>query len=119
MRYAQSRAAVDGKPVRLEFSGDYKEYWLTQINEEKSSSEPVFEKITGRYGRLHSLAKDTALRTEARSVQFYPDGRIDAADIDICQPFRKNEKYAQALEKCSTITTRLKRGSVDIIWDQE
>ena len=115
MRYAQSRAAVDGNVVRLEFSPDYKQYWLSKQSEDAKFTDPQFEDLSGRFGGVRNISPDVSLTIKTLYVQFYADGRIDPVDIDICSELRKSQKEDQATQKCLTITTRLKRGSVDIV----
>lgn len=115
MRYAQSRAAVQGQSVRLEFSQDYQEYWLSQQTD-NDDQEQKFEALTNRYGRLRRLPENIWLKnTDKLYVEFHPDGRIDAVELDICALNTKKQKEIGASDKCFTISTRLKRGSVDIL----
>ena len=106
MRYAQSRAITNNREIRLEFDPEFLQYWLTQQKEgeERGAGDPVFERFTGRYGRIFKVPPELRIKTGMNTVSFYPDGTIARARMDVCRD-----------EKCLTISTKEQRGFVQVL----
>ena len=105
MRYAQSRAITTNREVRLEFDPDFLQYWLTQqmVDETKIDAGLIFERITGRYGRIFKVPAEVRIETKINYMSFYSDGTMGRERIYIC-----HEK------QCLTISTQEQRGFVQI-----
>ena len=112
MRYAQSRSVVKGRTVRLEFARDFSGYWLTEDRSENQgeSKENNFERISSRMGREVSLPSEIKIETPLSPVQYYKDGRIDPVTMYVCA----ESKNAAEQRRCFTVTTKIKRGSIDL-----
>ena len=104
MRYAQSRAITQSRTCRLEFSGDYSQYWLTEdTSEDDYASEKHFEKIAGRMGRTAKIPEGVRAESALNIIHFQEDGAIDPVRIYLCRK-----------EQCFTISTQEQPGYVHI-----
>ena len=85
MRYAQSRAVIQSKTVRLCCDAAEKRFWLEDQDSESTESggERSFQKIAGRFGRTFSLPADVELTCPQEHVRFLPDGAIDKTRLKI------------------------------------
>ena len=81
MYYAQSRSIMKGKGHRLVFDIAHHQYWLEDEIGNEDSEHSVFEKISGRFGRIFYVPEDIRLEADPSVIQFYPDGTIDQARI--------------------------------------
>jgi len=82
--YARSQAAAQGRTYRLNVDIDAGVYWLT------AAEGGAFVELRTSYGRSFELPSGVAVIVEADGddellsyVQFYPDGRCDAAVIQL------------------------------------
>lgn len=107
LRYAQSHAVAANRQVRLEFNGEFTNYWLSeepknddgQINDGDS-----WQRVRGRLGREFSIPENIDIKiSEGAGMFFYPDGRIEKKHITVCQN-----------EKCFIVSTKEQRGRVQI-----
>jgi len=105
MRYAQSRAVTKNHPVCLEFDSDLRKYWLAEEVSRESGEETAesFRRFPGRLGRTFSIPESVEVESEASTIQFYADGRIDKQHLFVC------------LESlCYTLSTKEQRGQIRI-----
>lgn len=108
MRYAQQRAITKGTQHRIGFNEDFTEYFLTEKKSEEESQaegkeEDSFQHIAGRWGRPVSVPQDIAVSSPVPYLEFFPDGTMSKADIQMCQK-----------SKCLIISTRQLRGQVSV-----
>ena len=105
MRYAQSRAVIKNKKMRLEFDESLSKYWLTQESAEGSSAdqEQAFQRIPSSVGRSFLISDKIKLEMTGSPILFFPDGQIDQLRVYLCQE-----------EKCRTISTQEQRGRVRV-----
>jgi len=101
MRYAQSRAVVEGKKHRLLFVLDEKKYWLEQKKDTDEEVEESYHRISGRLGRSFTLPQKMTATTDTETALFYPDGRMDKIQITVCHK-----------DYCRTISTKEVNGYV-------
>jgi prepilin-type N-terminal cleavage/methylation domain-containing protein len=89
-RWAQAMAIGQQRTIALSFSHDHRSYSLTriQINEE-SDDQQSFEPVNGSLGRMHSIPEEIDLDTKNDNINFYPDGTIDPATIQLDAPDQK------------------------------
>ena len=85
MRYAQSRAVIQSKTVRLCCDAVENRYWLEDNAAEEAAAGDTmsFQKIAGRFGRIYSLPADVQLTCPADHVHFFPNGAMDKARLAI------------------------------------
>jgi len=105
MRYAQSRAIIKNKELRLEFDSAQSKFWLTQESESsRADSQPegrAFKKVSGRLGQIRTLPQKIIFNTGSPTVSFYPDGRVDQVSVSMCLK-----------EHCFIVSTKEQRGRV-------
>jgi len=106
MRYAQSRAIIKGKEVRLETDAGLSVYYLTEQadDQKQEGGEDTFVRFEGRFGRVFGIPSLMEVKRDKDYVSFYPDGSIDKQYLNVC-----NEK------RCFTISTKEQRGHVRVI----
>lgn len=100
MRYAQSRAVVKNRPVRLTFDEEFSRYWLTEATAEDNEE---FARISGRWGKTYPVSEKIEVFSDKLFVTFYPDGHMDRQLI-----------YVTREERTLTISTREQRGYVRV-----
>jgi len=107
MRYAQSRAIIDGKNCRIAFSPDQSGYWLEQ--ERASSEEDVvsYQRLSGRLSKGNVFTKEVSVEKETEEVMFNPDGQMDRIEITLCYQ-----------EKCRVVSTKEISGYI-YVFDKE
>jgi len=99
-RWAQAMAIGQERKYALSFSEDHRSYDLQRVvvNEE-SNEEESFEPVNGTLGRMHLIPDDIRLvMTQSKDsqgtgdmdrIEFYPDGTIDQASIELDSPDQK------------------------------
>lgn len=111
IRYAQSRAVIKGRPLRMVFGPSLKKYWLEQEqNKENDEKEPEFARITGRWGRIFSIGQDIHLSAQEKIIMFYPDGKIDKNEISVCRG-----ESPDAPKDCIIVSTQWQQGQVHLL----
>lgn len=98
MRYAQSRAVVKNRQVKLEFDSEFSGYRLW---EEIVDGAPAFQKMTGRFGKFFNLPEGLKTEGDVSAVSFYPDGSMDRQRFYVCDD-----------HECFTVSTKEQRGHV-------
>jgi prepilin-type N-terminal cleavage/methylation domain-containing protein len=85
MSYARERAVMERMRTRVDFDTEGGLYWLSADGPEG------FHRTGDRWGRTRRVPPDVALRTDAPSVTFFPDGtaseaevRLETAEKDLC-----------------------------------
>ena len=101
MRYAQSRAITQNRPIRLAFEESTRKYRL--FENVPDASEEKFQQLTGRWGKLIVIPREIIVALKKRSIDFYPTGEIEKTDIQMC-----------LAKDCMVITTRQQRGSIEV-----
>lgn len=81
LTYASARAVTTGEILRVQFDVKGRRYWLAQAQE--ASAEEKFERVSGKFGRVASVPEGISLRSSARGVTFYPDGRAERFEMFI------------------------------------
>lgn len=92
-RWAQAMSVGQARIYALSFSRDRHSYGLLRAkvplqNEETGNIEDTdlkdtFEPVTGRLGAMHVIPDAIRLHTQANRIEFYPDGTIDPATIEL------------------------------------
>lgn len=98
MRYAQSRAVIRNKTMRLQIDLTTKKYWIEE------QVEDGFQSFSGRMGGKYSVISGASIEQEHDHILFYPDGRIEKVYITVCRQ-----------ENCYTISTKEQRGFVHVL----
>ena len=108
-RWAQAMAIGQGRIYALSFSNDHRFYSLTRVkaplqNEAAENIEGVndqdsFEPVKGTLGRMHKVPDAIGLEMKQPYdskrtgnidyIEFYPDGTIDPATIQLASPEQK------------------------------
>ena len=108
MRYAQGRAVTRRQTVQFVLARDMRTYRLRQRDEDENldvnTDAAVYTDIPGRWGRSFQLPAEIELEATQQTFDFYPDGRIAAGRIFLCQK-----------DKCCTLSTQDQRGRVLIL----
>ena len=89
-RWAQAMAIGQERIIALSFSRDHRSYDLTRMQINEESDDPQnFEPVNGSLGRMHSIPKAVNIETKNDNIDFYPDGTIDPATIELDAPGQK------------------------------
>ncbi|MBF0503698.1 MAG: prepilin-type N-terminal cleavage/methylation domain-containing protein [Candidatus Omnitrophica bacterium] len=98
-RWAQAMAIGQERIYVLSFSNDRRSYSLVCAkaalqndetwNIEKESYPDSFEPVKGALGRMHIIPDGVNLDTQDDRIEFYPDGMIDRAVIELDSPLQK------------------------------
>ena len=108
MRYAQGRAVVNRRELRLIFEDGYyrlQESSAQDDEQDDENSEENFVNIEGRMGRRFAVPQDITIESSSLSIKFYPDGTIEKARIYVSN---KRGKYF-------TVSTEGRMGYVDTL----
>ena len=91
-RWAQAMAVGQERTYALSFSDDRHSYILVRTkiplqnegtgNIDDSNDQDTFEPVNGTLGRMHTIPDTIHLDTQDR-IEFYPDGTIDSATIEL------------------------------------
>jgi len=89
-RWAQAMAIGQERAYALSFSEDHRSYGLVRakINDEingqinEDLDQDSFEPVKGALGRMHTIPATVTLDAQDR-IEFYPDGTIDQATIEL------------------------------------
>ena len=86
-RWAQAMAIGQGRIYALTFSGDRRFYGLvrTQVSED-GGGQVSFGPVNGLLGRMHKVPDTIRLDTKDDRIEFYPDGTIDPATVELNSP---------------------------------
>ena len=107
MRYAQSRAIYNRRPLRLLFDDGMMNYRLEEAESDEESEiededTPVeYRPVSGRFGRTFKIPNGITVDAESPSIAFNPDGRIEKTQINVCQA-----------GQCLTVSTQNQSGYV-------
>lgn len=102
MRYAQERSIVERIKYQLNFNPELNQYWLT--NEPDPLKAGQYSRLAEKRGKTVFLPTGIKVEAENLLINFYPDGKIDAAFI-----YLSNQK-----EKYFTIKSRGPSGYLEI-----
>jgi prepilin-type N-terminal cleavage/methylation domain-containing protein len=106
IRYAQTRALMKNRMVRLVFDADFRSYKMEDGSGESADIDrETFVPVSGRMGRPASLPDTLEIIDGPDQVVCYPDGQIEKVRFDICRTNSKN---------CLTISTSDQRGEVSV-----
>jgi prepilin-type N-terminal cleavage/methylation domain-containing protein len=102
MRYAQSRAIIQNAVYRFHLNGDLSKYWINKKDgpEQKNGN----FKMPSRFQRPFSVPEGVIVRSSVHSLDFYPDGTIEKAQINLC-----------VSKDCYGVSTKEQNGYVQII----
>ncbi len=89
-RWAQAMAIGQERIYALSFSDDRRSYGLVRAKvNEASDDQDNFEPVKGTLGRMHTIPDTIRLDTQDDRIEFYPDGTIDPATIQLASPDQK------------------------------
>ena len=101
-RWAQAMAIGQERIYALSFSNDHSSYGLVRevaVNEETAPDQNNFEPVNGSLGRMHIVPDiihlvmtqpyDSKGTGNIDRIEFYPDGTIDSATIQLTSPKQK------------------------------
>lgn len=113
MRYAQSRAVLDGRRTRLVVQIPENEYWLEEDSADDSLAgadivPEAFERLSGRWGRTERMSPEMTVLASAEAIHFFPDGQIDPGQLSFCRG-----------ERCLIVTTQMQRGLILVVQPQK
>ena len=85
IKYAQEKAILDRVNYKMTFNLKKGQYQIFKLN--PSGDAPLYEKVSGRFGRLYTLPRNLSFRARSdepvKESIFYPDGRCDEWAVDI------------------------------------
>jgi len=107
MRYAQGRSIAQRAVIRLIFKENLNAYQLQQATDTSDplNAEEAFEPLPNRWGRWFLIPVGVEAEATRRTIEFYPDGRIQKARVILCHE-----------QRCLTVSSRDQRGRV-LIFD--
>ena len=83
-RWAQAMAIGQSRIYALDFSSDHCSYKLIRAQQNKDFNDPdATESVPGNLGRLHRIPDAIHLDSAIDRIEFYPDGTIDQAKIQL------------------------------------
>jgi prepilin-type N-terminal cleavage/methylation domain-containing protein len=82
-RWAQAMAIGQERIYALSLADDHHSYKLVRSNND------TFEPVNGSLGRMHPIPESISLDASNDSIEFYPDGTIDPATIQLASPGQK------------------------------
>lgn len=89
-RWAQAMAIGQERTYALTFPGDRRSYQLQYINSENNSDgTPSFVPVKGTLGRSHMVPDNVHLDIHDDNIEFYPDGTIDPATVELSSSGKK------------------------------
>lgn len=101
MRYSQSRAVTKGTQVRMNLDLATRNYFLTESEDGNDSLD--FQPVKGKMGQKYQLSSAIDIEFSKATLDFYPDGTIEKAQIRLCQK-----------QECFVVSTTEQRGSVKL-----
>ncbi len=101
MRYSQSRSVTKGTRVRINLDVGTKYYFLTESEDENETLD--FQPIKGKMGQKHQFSSAIDIESSKSTLDFYPDGTIEKAQIRLCQN-----------QECFVVSTTEQRGHVKL-----
>jgi len=91
-RWAQAMAIGQERIYALNLAHDHRSYNLMRFkNDVKTDDQDVFEPVKGTLGRMHKIPDPVGLVTDSDQIEFYPDGTIDQAKIELSLEDKKIE----------------------------
>lgn len=105
-RWAQAMAIGQQRIYAISFSDDRRSWALVraQVNEE-TGEQSGFEPVRGVLGRPHVVGESVRIDTDANPVEFYPDGTIDSATIQLNSSGHKTVLSSLGVRGMMTKTT--------------
>jgi len=107
MLYAQDRAIIKNKIVRLEFDNTFKKYWLTQQEALEGKRELLsdlkFQRIASSRGRIRRVPSGVRIQSKNQYLDFHPDGTVSNHCIYICRD-----------KNCYTISSQEQKGFIHL-----
>jgi prepilin-type N-terminal cleavage/methylation domain-containing protein len=97
-RWAQAMSMGQERIYALSFTGDYRSYELLRVKsgDDESDKQDNFEPVQGTLGRMHAIPQTIHLVMRTQSydskgdyIEFYPDGTIDPATIQLSTAEKK------------------------------
>jgi len=89
-RWAQAMAIGQERTYALSFSGDRHSYGLARAKvNDGLDDQDSFEPVSGNLGKMHVIPQAIDLVTQNDRIEFYPDGTIDQATIQLISPKKK------------------------------
>jgi len=89
-RWAQAMAIGQQRIYALSFSGDRFSYNLEFVQDTGQENDQYnFRPVNGALGRMHKIPDAIQLVADIDRIKFYPDGTIDAANIQLISPEQK------------------------------
>lgn len=81
LTYASRRAIARGEMVSFHYDRETKRYWLARKHGDSREGESV--KIASKLNRISMVPETLSVKSSAREVTFYPDGRADPFEMVI------------------------------------
>ena len=89
-RWAQAMAISQERTYVLTFSADRYSYKLIRTKlSEGADDQDSFEPVQGGLGRMHKIPDAIYLKTKNDRIEFYPDGSIGSATIELISSEQK------------------------------
>jgi prepilin-type N-terminal cleavage/methylation domain-containing protein len=83
-RWAQAMAIGQERIYSLSLSSDRLSYRLERIStDDENNGQDNFEPVNGALGRMHAIPGAVRLETDKDRIEYYPDGTIDPATIEL------------------------------------
>jgi len=86
-RWAQAMAIGQQRIYAISFSHDRHSYNLARNTD--PDDQESFTPVNGSLGRKHPIPETISLDTQTDMIEYYPDGTIDAAEIQLSCPRQK------------------------------
>ncbi|HSV43736.1 MAG TPA: GspH/FimT family pseudopilin [Candidatus Bathyarchaeia archaeon] len=104
MRFAQTRALMRMRPVRLVFSSDVRSYWLEEWNAQEDS----YERLTGEWSNKYAIPDGISATIAEPLIEFDKSGEPQPVELAVCLG-----------QDCGFISTKIQYGRVSVIPPQE
>ena len=106
-RWAQAMAMGQRRVYALSFAQDRRSYRLLLSDLDESGQQKDFQQISGQIGRMHLVPPDIHLNVQADRIQFYSDGTIDPATVELASSRGKK-----------TLSSAVVRGLLTVVDDE-
>ena len=107
-RWAQAMAMGQRCIYVLSFSDDRRSYGIMRVSGDEDGKRYTFEPVKGLAGRPHTVPVDIHLNTHQSYIQFYPDGTIDPATIELI-----------SVGRTVVLSSAIMRGVLMVVDDEE
>lgn len=81
INYAQEMAVLERVNYKIAFDFKKGRYQLLELS--STAKPPVYNKVTGRFGKLFKMPQGLSLSGSKPGVIFYPDGHCDEISVNV------------------------------------